>query len=543
MTAVRPLVVGLDDPSTTEVAVGGAKAAGLARARAAGLPVLEGFVVSPAASVGAISAGRELLEPAGSGGARMAVIRSQLDPSLLADIASAAAGLPQPVIVRSSSVLEGEGEWSGAFTSVPEVSHDEIPKAIRSVWATSFALDVLDRFRAEDLEPGCVPMGVLVQPEIAPDFGGVAMVDARGAVTVTAVKGSPRDLLAGWVSGARAVYEQQALVGQEVVDLMGPTLPQQVVDLALRVQDELRHNLIEWAVHEGRVVLLQIQDAAVNEVRDPVAIPAALAHPDALHLARLTHRYPGALGEDLILGWLPGMRDAVEARPAGVGADLDDLGDPGDPGVGGDDQRLLAAAGQLAAQLTAQAWGEPPAQAMAHARLVLRRLRSDRPDESIDALRTLRPVDPEAAARLLSMYEALADDDTTAAQRRGTDRWEPLLAGVAALQGEVVTGQGSVGGIGAGRLVWVESPHRTGHVRPRDIVVTQYPLPNFSPLLWDAAGVITLGGAPSAHLFEVARSLTVPAVVDCPIGDIVRDASGPVLGMLDGDAGRVAVLR
>jgi phosphoenolpyruvate-protein kinase (PTS system EI component) len=101
-----------------------------------------------------------------------------------------------------------------------------------------------------------------------------------------------------------------------------------------------------------------------------------------------------------------------------------------------------------------------------------------------------------------------------------------------------------VGGIGAGRLVWVDSPQRTDHVRPRDIIVAQYPLPNFSPLLWDAAGIVTLGGAPSAHLFEVARSLTVPAVVDCPIGDIVRDVrEGPLLGMVDGDTGRVAVLR
>ena len=90
-------------------------------------------------------------------------------------------------------------------------------------------------------------------------------------------------------------------------------------------------------------------------------------------------------------------------------------------------------------------------------------------------------------------------------------------------------------------MVWVESSKQTDHVRPRDIIVTQYPLPNFSPLLWDAAGIIALGGAPTAHLFEVARSLTVPAVIECPIGDIVRD--GPCLGMLDGDAGRVAIIR
>jgi phosphoenolpyruvate synthase/pyruvate phosphate dikinase len=115
-----------------------------------------------------------------------------------------------------------------------------------------------------------------------------------------------------------------------------------------------------------------------------------------------------------------------------------------------------------------------------------------------------------------------------------------VLAGVVALQGDVHIGVPGVPGIGAGRLVWVDSSKHTEHVRPRDIIVMQYPLANFSPLLWDAAGVITLGGAPNAHLFEVARSLTVPAVVDCPIGDIVR--AGPRLGMLDGDAGRVAIL-
>jgi phosphoenolpyruvate synthase/pyruvate phosphate dikinase len=116
-----------------------------------------------------------------------------------------------------------------------------------------------------------------------------------------------------------------------------------------------------------------------------------------------------------------------------------------------------------------------------------------------------------------------------------------VLAGVAALQGEVFTGTPSVGGIGAGRMVWVDNSKQTEHVRPRDIIVTQYPLPNFAPLLWDAAGIITLGGAPTAHLFEVARSLTVPAVIDCPIAEVVRGR--PCLGMLDGDAGRVAVIK
>ena len=81
------------------------------------------------------------------------------------------------------------------------------------------------------------------------------------------------------------------------------------------------------------------------------------------------------------------------------------------------------------------------------------------------------------------------------------------------------------------------------------MIVVQYPLPNFAPLLWDAAGLVALGGAPSAHLMEVARSLTVPAVVGCPVDDLLdvrATGRGPEralhLGTVDGDEGRVAVL-
>ena len=144
----------------------------------------------------------------------------------------------------------------------------------------------------------------------------------------------------------------------------------------------------------------------------------------------------------------------------------------------------------------------------------------------------------------------LAGGTPPARGRVGRDRWEPFLAGVAALGGEAHSGIGASGGIGAGRLVWVSSPTAVDHVRPRDVIVVQYPLPNFAPLLWDAAGLVALGGAPSAHLMEVARSLTVPAVVSCPVGDLFgtgtsgrRGSDNPLhLGTVDGDEGRVAVL-
>ena len=513
----------LDDPAASEIDISGAKGAGIARAKAAGFPVLDGFVIAPAVSEAALARAVEVLEPRGTGGARMAIIGHDLDEELLLEIENHVEDLQHPLIVRSSSVLEGSGEWSGAFTSVPEIRPGEVGQATKSVWATTFSIEVLERFEEAGLEPGSAPMGVLVQPEIRPDFGGAALVDAAGAVKIDGVKGSPADLMAGWVAGTRAVLEDGELRGQEALDLIGESQVMAIGELALRVKAELGHNLIEWAIVDDEVILLQVQDSVVHEVEEAMVIPAALSHPFALEFVQHAHQYPGALGDELVLGWRTAASNVI-ATPFSTSDDR---------------EAVYARARSMAAKLLAQAWGESEEDAVAHADLVLRRMRSDRPNESIDVLRDLNDVDEDIAAELLGMADHLVATDIRTT-RRGLDRWEPVLAGVVALQGEVHEGEPSVGGIGAGRLVWIDNSKDTEHVKPRDIIVTQYPLQNFSPLLWDAAGVITIGGAPTAHLFEVARSLTVPAIINCPIAEIVKE--GPILGMLDGDAGRVAML-
>lgn len=520
----RRSVVTLDDPTAVDIAVSGAKGAGLARARSAGFAVLDGFVLAPHCSEPALAEAADVLTSRGTGGSRMAIIGHALPEPLLGEIAKHAAELTPPLIVRSSSVLEGEGEWSGAFTSMPEILPDEVAKATKSVWATMFSIEVLERFEEAGLEPGSAAMGALVQPEIRPDFGGAAIVDAAGAVTVNAVRGSPRDLMAGWVPGVRAVHEHGRLRGNEAIELMGEDHLKAVVELATQVDAQLGHNLIEWAVVEDDLILLQVQSSVVHKAEEPMIVPAALGHPFALDYVRLAHHHGGPLGDELVLGWRAAA--PFDLEPISFSSD-----EPRDT--------VLARARELAAQLVSQAWSEPPDQALAHAALVVRRMRSDRPNESIDALRSLDSVDERVAAELLGMVEFL-ERDLVQDGRRGMGRWEPVLAGVIALQGEAQEGDPGVGGVGAGRMVWLDNSKQTEHVRPRDIIVTQYPLQNYSPLLWDAAGIITIGGAPTAHLFEVARSLTVPAVINCPIAELVKD--GPRLGMLDGSAGRVSIL-
>jgi len=609
--------VWLDDERSLDVSAVGAKAAGLARARRAGLPALDGFVVTLAASAEPLRQAAAELAGRGSGAARMVLLRSELDGALAAEIAEAATGLAEPLIARSSSALEGEGTWAGAFASLPELRREEVPKALRSVWSAMFTLEALERFEAAGIEPGRAPMGVLVQTELAPDCGGAASVDEIGAVSISAVKGSPRDLLAGWVPGVRAtVGPDGSISGTEALELIGAATLGEVAALTRRAAAELDCNLVEWVVTGGTAVLLQVQRTISAPVSDHMVLPAALGHPEARRLARMVMTYPGALGEELVLGWAaaPGVivssgsgQQTVGERPAGppvaVGGssgEIDPAPAPGVPASGVGSARGSAVGGvptspvrgagdagqpldgeglgdllsraQVAADgLTAQAWGQGSAEAGALARSVLRRLRGDRPNESIEALGELVAVDPGAAAELLGIIERLAaalgdphgvwyhsvDElaEILAGRaepergRVGRDRWEPFLAGVAALGGEACAGIGASGGIGAGRLVWVSSPTAVDHVRPRDVIVVQYPLPNFAPLLWDAAGLVALGGAPSAHLMEVARSLTVPAVVGCPLEDLRGvgspggGADGSVhVGMVDGDEGRVAVL-
>ena len=626
-------VLPLGDPSAMEVAVVGGKSSGLSRAHNAGLPVLDGFALAVEASAKTLRTAGEVLSGRGSGAARLSVMKAEFPESLIVELNEAAKQLTEPLIVRSSVVLEHDGRWAGAFASLAELRREEVPKAIRSIWAGVFALETLDRFEAAGIKPESALAGALIQPEIFPDFGGSASVDRRGIVSVSAVAGSPRDLLAGWVPGVQgSVAANGEVSGSEAAALLGDDLLGRVATLTRRVNAELGCNLIEWAVCGDDLVLLQVMETlsrsgggggsrggkvggeggeGENGSSGGMVLPAALGLPQARKLARLVAQYPGSLGEELVLGWLAAWdrsEDADTRRRSGADGGTVDSRKLATSDFTRDPLDLLAEARSLASDLTATAWGRPAPEAAATAASALRRLRGDRPDESLEALSTLETVDPAACRRLLDILEQLAaalpqperiwyhtPEELTGmlsgaepprSGRVGRDRWEPFLAGVAALSGEARSGLAASGGVGAGRLSWVAQPSATDHVRVRDVIVVQYPLPNFAPLLWDAAGLIALGGAPSAHLMEVARSLAVPAVVGCPIGDLLGNggstkppgdgASRPVgaepeaagrkgdhvtpstegapstdgahdeelhIAAVDGDEGRVAVLR
>ena len=569
-------VLDLDDPRSASPRLAGAKAAWLARARQQGLSVLPGVVVTAAASVPALKCGSETLVLRGSGGARLEVGRFPLDRDLLSEVVSAASRLGPTLAVRSSSVLEGDGQWSGAFASYLEVARAEIAKAITGCWASAFTVNSLERFKALGLEPISAPMAVLIQPLIRPDFGGVARLDGDGEVEIIGTEGSPASLMQGWVPGVRVVSRAGGdIVGtDDAVAYLGIDLVNHVASQVRAAHRLLGANTCEWGAADGHVSLLQLGIRTITA--PPAPTPASFSDHRLVDLGRLARRYPGPLGEALVMAWAASDPVAVIDAAAASMREVESAVDP-------------AAAFDLAvresAALSAEVWEMPASMATARAAAILRQVRSSHPGTALDCLTRLKPPDPARAAKIIRLltivqraieakrprgsawiwHQTVAKlaktlhsetrndppqerEDTgpvagQAVERIGTDRWEPFQTAVVASFGREHRGVAASPGLGCGRLCFISGPERVDEFRPRDVVVMTHPVPNLAPLLWDAAGVVTVAGSPAAHLFESARSLNVPAVcsvdLEDSLGHNLADSTGKFVLAVDGTRGLV----
>jgi hypothetical protein len=399
-------VLDLDDPRCSNPRVAGAKASWLARGRHQGLSVLPGVVLTADVSVPALQHGAETLSVRGSGGARLEVGQFPVGSTLLARATQAAAGFGPALAVRSSSVLESAGEWSGAFASYVDVGPAEIGKAIAGCWASAFTVSTLERFEAVGLKPAAAPMAVLIQPLIRPEYGGVARLDQNGDVEVTGLNGSPAPLVQGWETGARVVVAPggEIVTSDDAISYLGFDLVTEVTRQLLAAQRLTGANTCEWGSADGRLYLLQLTRHAITSRR--AAAPDRGPHPSAgsglvdshpidsrlIDLGRLARRYPGPLGEALVLAWAAADPALVIDTPTfSVTAAQED---PTDPVVA-----LHLAAGE-AAVLTAETWQMPEPMAAARAASVLRQARGSHPEAALDCLTGLRIRDTERAARV-----------------------------------------------------------------------------------------------------------------------------------------------
>jgi pyruvate, water dikinase len=339
------------NPADTS-AIAGAKAARLSAALRAGLPVLPGWVVPAAESRAAVQAAAATMRRGQFAAARRAVLSRPLDGGLAAELAEAAACLGGDVIVRSSSKLEGDPRWSGAFASVAGVRPDEVANALRSCWASAFAVDPLARLDACGLQVEDLELAALIQPEIHPAAGGVARVtlpvpteDSGAAanpasadrcvdIAVEGVEGHPGALLQGWSDGASALVtmlcpsdrgigentpwqqrmmadlrngDARAVAEGPLLGLVGCDVVLEVARLAEGVHRLLGDDTIEWAVHHGRVWLLQCRHAG----RPPAAAPHTTGAPHTT-TAPHTTALPGPHLADREL--MPMLGAAIRAR-------------------------------------------------------------------------------------------------------------------------------------------------------------------------------------------------------------------------------------
>lgn len=249
-------LISLDDPAAMRADVVGAKAAHLSRAHRARLPTLPGFVAPIEEGRASLRAGCRALATSGKGAARSAVLAYPIAQELVSEMSGAATILGGTTIVRSSSALESDARWSGAFSSIAEVGVDDVEAAIRSCWGSAFARDPLERIEVCGLDPEALGLGLLMQPEIAPYAGGLAR-RSDNAVTITGVRGHPGALLAGLVDGRSATIAEGLSDINPLRTVLGDRQVRRVAELSRATYDILGHDLVEWAVVDGQVLLLQ----------------------------------------------------------------------------------------------------------------------------------------------------------------------------------------------------------------------------------------------------------------------------------------------
>lgn len=276
--------IDLADPRATDPAVTGAKASVLAKALAAGLPVVPGFVI-PTGATGSSPCARE---------AWRGVSRLGLDA----------------VAVRSSSTVEdaAESSMAGMFTSVLDV---------RGEHGFDAAVDeVLESGRAVS---GTAPMAVLVQPMVDSRWGGVLftadpITGRTDHMVVAASADGASAVVDGGASSFTAALSRRGRVVEVRDDAPSPPAP------ALRALARLGRAAeaafggpqdVEWAIDQhGEVRLLQSRPITTlhGDVAGPVFGPGPVAEtfPDAL----------APLEADL---WLSPLRDGLRSALALTG--------------------------------------------------------------------------------------------------------------------------------------------------------------------------------------------------------------------------------
>jgi phosphohistidine swiveling domain-containing protein len=288
----RPGVVDLAHIDAGDASLTGAKAANLAIARRAGLPVLPGMVLTTAWDHGGWSHPSRLNE--GDDSPAWTAWRRMSDDGR------------RPVVVRSSSTNEdgGTSSMAGVFTSVLDViDRMSFVRAVDEVLASA----------RSGLIAGA-PMAVLVQPQLSPRWGGVLFgADPVGGRTdrllLSACEGGPDRLVSGLDDGWTATLSPRGrVVGTERTDAaLG--IPARTLRALARLAKRAAAAFggpqdIEWAIDEdGTVWLLQSR---------PITTVTGTPTGPVLGTGPLAETFPDPLSPLEADLWLSPVREGLE---------------------------------------------------------------------------------------------------------------------------------------------------------------------------------------------------------------------------------------
>lgn len=267
----RPTVLVLGSEASLDPALSGAKAASLARAHRAGLPVVEGFVITTHVSAAIRDAGG----------------LSTIDADIRDEILSAYRVLSwdggRPLVVRSSSTVEDSqnSSMAGMFLSLLDVrGWDRFEEAVVGVASS----------RPAGVD---APMAVLVQPYLRCQTGGVlfGMDPADGDprhIAIVAVSGGPESLVSGKKTGQSYRISKS---GRAIALPDSPLLARRQLHSLARLSNRSHEHFgapqdIEWGWTDRQLVLFQSRPITATGARvsGPIFGPGPVAEtfPDAL---------------------------------------------------------------------------------------------------------------------------------------------------------------------------------------------------------------------------------------------------------------------
>ncbi len=301
----------LSEPDASVPAIAGAKAANLALAASAGLPVVDGFVITTdGVRCGLTDVGLE------------AEVRAAWEALTGADDTVALA-------VRSSSTVEDASTSSlaGRFTSVLDVQG--WPAFIDAVVAVANSAAAVS-----DAAGAVQPMAVLVQRQITATLGGVLfgvdpVTGARDRVVVEVVATRPDQLVGGTVTADHYVLSRHGGVVDRRLSGSAPPLTRpvrrQLVRLASRaeavfgsVQD------LEWAVDAAGSVCL-LQSRPVTAVATPQAPRRRGRHGVTFGPGPVAETFPDPLRRLEAELWLVPLSQGIEQALRATGAASGDV--------------------------------------------------------------------------------------------------------------------------------------------------------------------------------------------------------------------------